>query len=468
MMRVYCDRCGRAEKPLDFFKDIEIRGYWESPGRGKTFTVCRKCAKEFKKDFMSYRYASSEAEGTAKAYMTEEGQIIISVGGEVIKDTFYLNVTVADTGIGISEENVEKIFAQFDRLQFDKGRSVEGSGLGLSITNSLVKQMGGTITVQSVEDSGSVFSVVIPQKIIGSRRNGIYTYTPEVETSNTVMKFTAPNARILAVDDNRMNLSVISGLLKRNGISPDVAFGGEEALTLCEKNKYDLILMDHMMPYPDGIETMHRIRNGKGVNEVTPIVVLTANVVSGARKRYMEEGFNDYLSKPIDVEKLETILLRYLTMEMTIEENVQPKVEERLPKEQGELISKETGLRFCGGSEELYNEILVSYCEEVMYSFRQVSLDRSSSESMVCCLRFVSVEAKMSSFVVTTRIIDSFFFHPLTQALTIISASVTEAYGVRISCLPSTEISIISPSSRCTCLRTSFGITIRPRSSTLL
>lgn len=295
---------------------------------------------------------------------TEEGQIIISVGGEVIKDTFYLNVTVADTGIGISEENVEKIFAQFDRLQFDKGRSVEGSGLGLSITNSLVKQMGGTITVQSVEDSGSVFSVVIPQKIIGSRRNGIYTYTPEVETSNTVMKFTAPNARILAVDDNRMNLSVISGLLKRNGISPDVAFGGEEALTLCEKNKYDLILMDHMMPYPDGIETMHRIRNGKGVNEVTPIVVLTANVVSGARKRYMEEGFNDYLSKPIDVEKLETILLRYLTMEMTIEENVQPKVEERLPKEQGELISKETGLRFCGGSEELYNEILVSYWEE--------------------------------------------------------------------------------------------------------
>ncbi len=295
---------------------------------------------------------------------TEEGQIIFSVGGEVIKDTFYLNVTVADTGIGISEENVEKIFAEFDRLEFNKGRSVEGSGLGLSITNSLVKQMGGSITVQSVEDSGSVFSVVIPQKIIGNRRNGIYTYTPVGEVTSPVMKFTAPSARILAVDDNRMNLSVISGLLKRNGISPDVAFGGEEALALCEKNKYDLILMDHMMPYPDGIETMHRIRNEKGANEGTPIVVLTANAVSGARKRYMDEGFDDYLCKPIDVEKLETILLRYLTMEMTIEESTQSKKEEWKPQEQEVLISKEIGLKYCGGSEELYNEILISYCEE--------------------------------------------------------------------------------------------------------
>lgn len=307
---------------------------------------------------------------------TEEGQIVFSVGGSVIKDTFYMNLTVADTGIGIREDQVEQIFAEFDRLEFDKDRSVEGCGLGLSITNSLVKQMGGTITLQSVEGSGSVFSVVIPQKIIGSKRIGIYTYVPESESANRIMKFTAPNARILAADDNRMNLSVISGLLKRNGISPDVAFGGEEALGLCEKNKYDLILMDHMMPYPDGIETLHRIREGKGINVSTPIVVLTANAVSGARKRYLDEGFDDYLSKPVDVEKLEAILLRYLPMEMTIEEcaeveKAHTKQEEGTGEKRTEqsdmqeaLISKETGLKFCGGSEELYNEILVSYCEE--------------------------------------------------------------------------------------------------------
>lgn len=307
---------------------------------------------------------------------TEEGQIVFSVGGEVIKDTCYLNLTVADTGVGIRADQAEQIFAEFDRLEFDKDRSVEGCGLGLSITNSLVKQMGGTITLQSVEGSGSVFSVVIPQKIIGSKRIGIYAYAPESESTNQTMKLTAPEARILAVDDNRMNLSVVSGLLKRNGISPDVAFGGEEALGLCEKNKYDLILMDHMMPYPDGIETMHRIRDGKGMNATTPIVVLTANAVSGARKRYLDEGFDDYLSKPIDVEKLEAILLRYLPMEMTIEEcadvdgagaNGEAEAVTKTDmqtKSQNSLISRETGLKFCGGSEELYNEILVSYCEE--------------------------------------------------------------------------------------------------------
>lgn len=300
---------------------------------------------------------------------TKEGQIVFSVGGRVEKDKYFLTVTVADTGIGISEENVEKIFAEFDRLEFDKDRSVEGTGLGLSIANSLARQMGGNISLQSVEGSGSIFTVTIPQKIVGNKRIGIYTYVPEAEREQVTMSFIAPDARVLAVDDNRMNLSVISGLLKRNGISPDVAFGGDEALELCKKNKYDLIFMDHMMPYPDGIETLHQIRNGKDVNKETPIVVLTANAVAGARKRYLDEGFDDYLSKPVDVGKLEAVLLRYLPMEMQIlKETVAQETEVAnradYTQDDNELISREIGLQYSGGSEELYAEILQSYYTE--------------------------------------------------------------------------------------------------------
>lgn len=300
---------------------------------------------------------------------TEEGQVVLSVGGTVEKETFFLTVTVADTGIGISEENLEKIFAEFDRLEFDKDRRVEGIGLGLSIASGLIKQMGGSIALQSVEGSGSVFTVVIPQKLAGSKRIGIYSYVQDTEKAPGIMNLTAPDARVLAVDDNRMNLSVISGLLKRNGILPDVAFGGAEALELCKKNKYDLIFMDHMMPYPDGIETLHQIRNGNDVNKETPIVVLTANAVAGARSRYLAEGFDDYMSKPVDVAKLEATLLRYLPMElqiMTKSEAVQGQTvtEAGDTQDENEPIVRAIGLQYCGGNEKLYEEILQSYYTE--------------------------------------------------------------------------------------------------------
>jgi len=295
---------------------------------------------------------------------TEMGQIILTVGGTVEKDTFNLTVTVADTGIGISEENIEKIFAEFDRLEFDKARSIEGTGLGLSIANSLVKQMGGEITLQSVVGSGSIFTVIIPQKIEGTKRMGIYSRVQEPENEQVVMNFVAPKARVLAVDDNRMNLSVICGLLKRHSILPDIAFSGEEALRLCEQNKYDLIFMDHMMPFPDGIETLHRIREKEGINQNTPVVVLTANAVSGARKRYLDEGFDDYLSKPIDMKRLETVLLNFLSMEMTVEQVKTLTTSVSTEEVERELISREIGLKYCGGSEELYAEILASYYTE--------------------------------------------------------------------------------------------------------
>ena len=295
---------------------------------------------------------------------TDEGQITFSVNGESMDDdSFILSITVADTGSGIADENFEKIFDSFDRLSDRNKIMVEGTGLGLSITRNLVEMMNGTIDVKSVLGSGSVFSVKIPQKISGDKMIGIFSFTPEKKIKKT---FSVEGAKVLAVDDNRMNLAVLSGLLKRYGIVPDAALSGEECLRLCENNKYDLILMDHMMPSPDGIETMHKIRNEIPINKETAIVVLTANAVSGAKQKYLDEGFDDYLSKPVETNFLEQVLLKHLPKEMITEfsEEDSTSLLSDIPDTEESEINKNIGLKYCGSNEELYNEIVESYCKE--------------------------------------------------------------------------------------------------------
>ncbi len=295
---------------------------------------------------------------------TDEGQITFSVSGESIDDdSFILGITVADTGSGVADENFEKIFDSFDRLGNRNKVMVEGTGLGLSITKNLVEMMNGTIDVKSVLGSGSVFSVKIPQKISGDKSIGIFNFTPEKKLKKA---FYVENVKVLAVDDNRMNLAVLSGLLKKYGIVPDTARGGEECFELCKANKYDLILMDHMMPSPDGIETMHKIRNENPLNKETSIVVLTANAVSGAKQKYLDEGFDDYLSKPVETNFLEQVLLKHLPEELITEisdEENSFSLSSPTDSNDGE-IDKNMGLKYCGSSEELYNEIVESYCTE--------------------------------------------------------------------------------------------------------
>ncbi|MBQ9765447.1 MAG: response regulator [Lachnospiraceae bacterium] len=248
---------------------------------------------------------------------TTKGHIELNVKAESITDEkLTLCISVKDTGIGITKENISHLFETFVRIEEKVNRSIEGTGLGLNITQKLVEKMGGRIIVESEYGKGSEFSVKIPQAIVNNAPIGDINEAHR----NTLMQkaiqkesFIAPNAHVLVVDDNDMNLAVIESLLKRTLVKLDLAESGRECLTKVKQQVYDLILMDHMMPGLDGIETLELLRaDDRTLNSKVPVIALTANAVAGAREFYLEKGFNDYMSKPVDVVKLEQTLVKYL------------------------------------------------------------------------------------------------------------------------------------------------------------
>ncbi|MCR5655644.1 MAG: response regulator [Lachnospiraceae bacterium] len=247
---------------------------------------------------------------------TKEGSVTLKVDWREAGDSaINLIVSVTDTGIGIKEEDIDKLFISFERIEERRNRNIEGTGLGLSITRQLLGLMGSDLTVRSDYGVGSTFSFILKQGIrdrkpIGKFREK-YAYSREKHKKYRTT-FVAPNANLLVVDDNAMNISVVEGLLKSTQIKVDTAPGGMEALEMCAEKKYDLILMDHMMPTIDGIETLHRLQEAEGPNQDTPVIVLTANAVSGAKEMYESEGFIDYMSKPIQGKPLEEKILQYL------------------------------------------------------------------------------------------------------------------------------------------------------------
>lgn len=276
---------------------------------------------------------------------TKEGSITFSVKGEYTPKGFGLSMSVTDTGIGIRKEDIPYLFDSFQRLEEKKNRHIEGTGLGLTITKQLVDLMEGTLEVTSEYGKGSCFRVCIPQQVVdGSgigkledayKRDNARKEKEEEEQKEFKMTLYAPKVRILAVDDTKMNLFVVKALLKRTAIQLDLASGGNECLELCRENTYDLILMDHMMPEPDGIETLHLLREEEGgLNQKTKVVVLTANAISGVREKYIEEGFDDYLSKPLLGEDLENMLKNHLPKEKLEKSPEQIELEEARAKEQ--------------------------------------------------------------------------------------------------------------------------------------
>ncbi len=231
-----------------------------------------------------------------------------------------LIISVKDTGMGIKQEDMGKLFESFQRLDEEQNRHIEGTGLGMNITMSLLKLMDGEMKVESEYGKGSVFTVTIPQKIICDEPTGDFESIrsrQEQGRSEYRQAFEAPEARVLVVDDNAMNLTVFTSLLKRTRIQIDTAGSGRACLELVKKQKYHIIFMDHMMPEMDGIETFHEIRKLEDFpNQDTPVIVLTANAVSGAREGYMKEGFADFLTKPIDGDVLEQTVAEYLPQEL--------------------------------------------------------------------------------------------------------------------------------------------------------
>ena len=317
---------------------------------------------------------------------TEQGSVTLSVyadGKPAFEKDQVMNlvISVQDTGIGIRREDIGRLFDKFERIGLDEtGHVVEGSGLGLAITRNLLDMMGGSIRVDSRYGEGSVFTVTIPQKVVVPDPIGNFQERFERSTENIEVPqelFQAPSARILVVDDTRMNLSVVKGLLKRTGMQIDTALGGEAALEQTLSVPYDLILMDQRMPGLDGIETLHRIRLQEGgANMRTPVICLTADAVAGAKKRYLAQGFTDYLSKPIDIQALRRKLLTYLPRQKVTrlsELNEQLRMPDSLLSAgegsdfaglDAEDIDIAQGLMYCQQDANLYRAMLAEFAGE--------------------------------------------------------------------------------------------------------
>ena len=243
---------------------------------------------------------------TNAAKYTDEGTISLDVSCINNKHKTNLIVSVEDTGRGIKPEKIDKLFTKFQRLEEDKNTTLEGTGLGLAITKSLVEMMGGKIVVQSKYGSGSKFTVTIPQTIVSMNE------VKEKKKEDTEEKeIDYSKKKILVVDDNSLNLKVALRLLETHNIKPDTCISGFECIEKIKDNTYDLILLDDMMPKMSGTETLKKIKTEyKDFN--TKVVVLTANAISGMKEKYISDGFDDYLAKPIDKSELKRVLKTYL------------------------------------------------------------------------------------------------------------------------------------------------------------
>ena len=248
---------------------------------------------------------------------TRKGSVTLSAGGRPDgRGNFVLKISVEDTGIGIRKDDLGKLFDSFSRVDEKENKGIEGTGLGLPIVSQLVGLMKGEVNVDSVYGKGSVFTVSIPQGIISESKIGhvdLHTASGMADRPNYRQVFEAPEARVMVVDDNDMNLLVAGKLLRSTKVKLDLVASGAEALKLTAKNSYDVILMDHVMPGMDGVETLHRIREqADGYNRKTPVIVMTANAMSGAYEQYSHLGFSDYIAKPVNSALLEATLLHYI------------------------------------------------------------------------------------------------------------------------------------------------------------
>ena len=240
---------------------------------------------------------------------------------ETSQDTGKLTFTVSDTGQGISEEDINRLFRVFQRVDEDHNRNIEGTGLGLAICRELMTMMNGTIEAESSKGIGSKFTVSLPQKIADHAPSGTFSLSEKEAKKRDKYResFHAPDAKILVVDDIELNLKLIGALLKKTRVQITTAEGGNKAIEFCEKEKFDLILMDHMMPTPDGVETMEKIKSMGGHNSKIPFIVLTANAIEGADKTYLALGFDGYLSKPVLGADLEAALKKFLPEDKIID-----------------------------------------------------------------------------------------------------------------------------------------------------
>jgi len=315
---------------------------------------------------------------------TEKGSVTLKVNYIPIDEkNIYLCISVTDTGIGIKKEDIKKLYSAFERIEEKRNRKIEGTGLGMNITNKLLTMMGANLMVNSVYGQGSNFSFQIVQQIMNPEPIGDFreNYKRSLSQHKEYREsFTAPDAKILVVDDTIMNLTVIKGLLKQTKIQIDTALNGAECLKLVQKTHYDIIFIDHMMPGMDGIETLRAMKVlDDNLNKETPVISLTANAISGAREKYIAAGFQDYLTKPINSVKLEELMVKLLPKDKVHE----PSEQEELPAATAEETSlpewlknvsgldTKAGIEHCG-SEEAYLDVLEVFANSIVTGSEEI------------------------------------------------------------------------------------------------
>ena len=295
-------------------------------------------------DDIRLRQALTNICGNAVKF-TEKGHVKLSVAAVGDKLIF----TIEDTGSGISKEDMPKLFDAFEQVNKNKTRGLVGTGLGLSITKAFIDMMGGQIAVESQYGHGTAFTVTIP--VIEGNAGNIRQF----ETGSVAKTISAPEAKVLVTDDNGFNLKVASGLLGLMDIEAELAESGAMATALVQQNDYDIIFMDHMMPEMDGIETVRHIRSLGGKYQDLTIIALTANAISGAREMFLENGFDDFVSKPIDAVELQEVVQRYLPPEK-IQKGVDYDNQQSLLAKEAELLKKSI-LTFVKENEDSYENI---------------------------------------------------------------------------------------------------------------
>ena len=354
---------------------------------------------------------------------TEKGLVTFTMRTDhKTQDSVGIFVSVKDTGIGIKDADKNKLFISFERLDEVRNHNIEGTGLGMSIVTNLLEMMGSQLELKSTYGEGSDFYFVIEQKIADDVPIGDYEKRIRESHMNagTDELINAPGAKVLLVDDNDMNLKVARNLLRLCGIRPDMASSGAETVEIMKNRTYDIVFLDHMMPGMDGVETLRCLKDQDLIPDTTKMIVLTANAVVGAKEQYLEAGFNDYLSKPIELKDLVEKLNMYLpgeayaqisdddeVMEFAASDNDDSdddeimefaasgdndtmggssnairKVSNSDPYDMNKLIragiNVETGLNYCGNMEEFYYEMLSDYTAS--FDARMAELDKELAD----------------------------------------------------------------------------------------
>lgn len=315
---------------------------------------------------------------------TESGEVCFTAKIKKKEDNIiWLEFIISDTGIGIKQEDLPNLFKKFERLDIKNNYNVEGSGLGLSISNGYIQLMGGEIHVNSVYGKGSEFKVIVPQKVIDEKPfDKKYMYSKDEYNSSE--RFRVDSIEMLVVDDNKINLRMAQGLFGSYGFKVDVVDSGQKAIDICSTKCYPLVFMDQMMPNIDGVTAMKEIR------KINPyyypgnegkIIVLTADAISGVRERLINEGFDEYIGKPFDVKKLENLFLRLIPREQIIYDSIESKNKDYESEEFISQLSAKlprlniiSGLSYCDNNVNEYLEILklaVEYGEEQINNLKK-------------------------------------------------------------------------------------------------